>query len=75
MSKIIVKTEPNGDHIPFFRGILTQSLVNAGIDFEDAYRLAQEVKDNLKDIPEISTTALRVKVAKVIESSLRCYLL
>ncbi|PID42541.1 MAG: hypothetical protein CSB48_10015 [Proteobacteria bacterium] len=70
MSKIIVKTESNGDHIPFFRGILTQSLVNAGIDFEDAYRLAQEVKDSLKDTQEISNTDLRVKVAGTIESSL-----
>ncbi|PIE43502.1 MAG: hypothetical protein CSA50_05170 [Gammaproteobacteria bacterium] len=70
MSKIIVKTSPSGDHIPFFKGILTQSLVNAGIDFENAYRLAHEVKDSLKDIPEITTTALRAKVAKAIESSL-----
>jgi len=36
MAKLIVIKEPEGDRIPFLKGILVQSLVNAGLAFEEA---------------------------------------
>jgi 2-phosphoglycerate kinase len=45
MAKTSVYKEPDGDLTPFLRGILTQSLVNAGLSFEDAYQLAQDVRN------------------------------
>jgi 2-phosphoglycerate kinase len=44
MAKLIVIKEPEGDRSPFLRGILVQSLVNAGLAFDDAYELAQVVR-------------------------------
>lgn len=66
MAKIIVVKEPEGDRTPFLRGILVQSLVNAGLPFEDAYELAQEVRNELQDNQEISSTELRVMVASLL---------
>ncbi|MDH3900740.1 MAG: hypothetical protein OEU51_06815 [Gammaproteobacteria bacterium] len=68
MAKITVINEPDGDRIPFLRGILVQSLVNAGLSFADAYELAQETRNALQDNQEISNQALREKVASLIEA-------
>jgi 2-phosphoglycerate kinase len=68
MSKVFVKKTPDGDKVPFLRGILTQSLVKSGITFEDAYLIAQEVKDSLADDAEITTAELRILVGKLITS-------
>jgi 2-phosphoglycerate kinase len=67
MAKTVVTKEPEGDRTPFLRGILVQSLVNAGLSFDDAYNLAQAVRDELKDETEISSDALKQRVAGLIE--------
>lgn len=67
MSKTIVVKQPEGDRAPFLRGILTQSLVRKGLSFEDAYALAQEVRDQLRDTKEISSKLLRVRAAEALE--------
>lgn len=66
MAKTHVFKEPDGALTPFLRGILTQSLVNAGLGFEDAYQLAQDVRSDLKDTDKISTRQLKARVAKLI---------
>ena len=48
MAKLIVIKEPEGDQSPFLRGILVQSLVNASLTFDDAYDLAQAVRNELQ---------------------------
>ncbi|MEN8132226.1 MAG: hypothetical protein ABFS45_19020 [Pseudomonadota bacterium] len=68
MSKTIVIKQPEGDRAPFLRGILVQSLVRKGLSFEDAYALAQEVRDQLRDTKEISSKLLRVRVAEALEN-------
>ena len=68
MSKLIVITEPEGDRSPFLRGILVRSLVNAGLAFEDAYELAQAIRDKLQEGREISSTALKSAVAELLEA-------
>lgn len=68
MAKIIVVKEPDGDRSPFLRGILVQSLVDAGLSFAEAYELAREIRSELQDAQEISSTALRGKVATRLEA-------
>ncbi|MGB5179742.1 MAG: hypothetical protein WBP44_13570, partial [Gammaproteobacteria bacterium] len=57
----------DGDRTPFLRGILVQSLVNAGIVFEEAYDLAQAVRNELQNKREISSTELKGRVAVLLE--------
>lgn len=67
MAKLIVIKKPEGDRSPFLRGVLVQSLVNAGLDFDVAYEMAQAIRDDLKDRQEIESTELRTRVAELLE--------
>ena len=67
MAKLIVIKEPEGDQSPFLRGILVQSLVNASIPFDDAYELAQLVRNELQESREITSTELKGRVAELLE--------
>jgi 2-phosphoglycerate kinase len=67
MSKLVVIKEPDGDRVPFLRGILVQSLVNAGIVFDEAYDLAQAIRTELHDKREITSTELKTRVALLLE--------
>ena len=69
MAKLIVIKEPEGDRTPFLRGILVQSLVNAGLAFGEAYDLAQVVRDDLQERGEIASTELRGRVAELLEEN------
>ena len=68
MARTMVFRESGGDQVPFLRGILTQSLVKAGLTFDEAYGLAQSVRTELKDVSEISSEDLRLLVAKRLKS-------
>jgi len=67
MAKTLV-IEPDGSptKIPFLRGILTRSLQDVGLSFEEAYALASEVRDQLSETAEITTAELRDTVLKRI---------
>jgi 2-phosphoglycerate kinase len=47
--------------------VLVQSLVNAGLAFDDAYELAQTVKNELQDRGEIRSSSLQRRVAGLLE--------
>lgn len=66
MAKTVVIKLPGDDRTPFLRGILVQSLMNSGLSFDDAYTLAQTVRDGLQDIVEITTSDLRDRVGKLL---------
>lgn len=68
MAKLVVIKQPEGDRSPFLRGILVQSLVNAGLGFDLAYDLTQTIKDDLKERQEIESTELKVRVAELLEA-------
>lgn len=70
MAKTHVVKEPQGDRTPFLRGILIQSLLNAGIGFEDAFRTAQRVRDELRSVAEITSSALSARVAELLQNEL-----
>jgi len=52
---------------PFLRGILTSSLLDAGVEFELAYDLASKIRHQINDHREISTTELRNIVVRQLE--------
>lgn len=67
MAKTNVYKDSDSDPAPFLKGILTQSLVNAGLPFEDAYNVAQEIRHDLKDIESISTADLKARVSSLLD--------
>jgi len=69
MAKITVLKEGEDDRSPFLRGILVQSLVNAGLSFADAYELAQGIRNELQEVQEITSARLRERVAYLLEST------
>lgn len=67
VARTFVITEPEGDRTPFLRGILVQSLINAGLSFDEAYSLAQDVRTELQNTEEITSTALKAQVVALLE--------
>lgn len=65
--KTHVVNEQENTRIPFLRGILTRSLLDSGLPFEDAFQLATEIRDELSDTPEVSSFELRRKVMLLLE--------
>jgi len=67
MAKTIVINETEGDKMPFFRGILVQSLIKTGLGYDDAYALAQEIREQLKDVEQISSDDLFAVVSEQLQ--------
>jgi 2-phosphoglycerate kinase len=64
----IYVTDPTEDSkVPFLRGILTRSLQQAGLAFEDAYEVADKVRDTLGSDAEITSEQLSKLVAKQLK--------
>ena len=69
MARILVKsTDSHLDAVPFLRGILTRSLQEAGLSFEDSYRVASEIREKLGDEAEVTTDDLRAHVIEHLSS-------
>ena len=65
--KTIVINETDNTRVPFLRGILTRSLLDAGLRFEEAFDLATVIRDELSETPEIMSEDLRLRVARLLE--------
>ena len=65
--KSVTVVSPDGEKVPFLRGVLVQSLTTRGLSFEDAYAMAQRVRDALAPTDEIDTDSLRDQVAELLE--------
>lgn len=63
---LVVESGDHPEKIPFLRGILTRSLQKAGMSFEEAYALADAVREEISSTEEITTDELRVKVEEHI---------
>ncbi|MBT8429000.1 MAG: hypothetical protein KJN79_03715, partial [Gammaproteobacteria bacterium] len=59
MAKLMVINSKEGTQVPFLRGMLTRSLQDIGLEFDEAYDLASDVKDSLSDRTTIETGELR----------------
>ena len=66
MAKIIIKNS-EGMKTPFLRGILTSSLLDAGVNFNLAYDLATDIRHLINDKKEITTTELRDLIITQLE--------
>jgi len=64
--KTIVINEIDNTRVPFLRGILTRSLLEAGLKFEEAFELATVVRDELSETQEISSDELRQRVSLLL---------
>ena len=64
--KTIVINEIDNTRVPFLRGILTHSLLEAGLNFEDAFELATVVRDELSDTQEISSDVISQRVSLLL---------
>lgn len=64
MAKTVVINPTDNTRIPFLRGILAHSLQNAGVPFDDAYKLASVVRRELDNIDEVSTSELRKTIVR-----------
>ncbi|MCB1050597.1 MAG: hypothetical protein H6510_13210 [Acidobacteria bacterium] len=53
-----------GQEFPFLRGILTRSLQEVGLDFNQAYSIATRVREDLGGANEVSTEHLRRVIAQ-----------
>jgi len=67
--KTIVINEQENTRIPFLRGILIRSLLDAGLEFDEALELATRVRDDLGDVTEISSDEIRQNVHRLLEES------
>ena len=63
---LVVEPGETPTKMPFLRGILTHSLQESGLPFEQAYALASKIRDELSDRAEITTGELRETVLKHI---------
>lgn len=68
MKTIVTKKQEN-TRVPFLRGILTRSLLDAGLVFADAFSLASQLRDDLDDTAEISSSDIRKRVCLMLEES------
>ncbi len=70
MAKILVKDPDEDTQVPFLRGILTRSLQNSGLSFEEAYQLASDIRQELGDEEAVITTdELRERILKHLEDA------
>ena len=67
--KTIVVSDQGQTRIPFFRGILVRSLLDAGLEFEDALEIATAVRDEIADRDELTSDELRDDVRRLLESA------
>lgn len=69
MAKILVEDREEGTQVPFLRGILTRSLQNSGLPFDEAYSIATQIRRELDDGTSISTDELRGRVLAHLKQS------
>jgi 2-phosphoglycerate kinase len=67
MAKLIVKNT-EGMKTPFLRGILTSSLLNAGVDFTLAYDIASKIRHHINEQQQITTEELRSIILEQLEN-------
>lgn len=66
MKTIVINYREN-EEVPFLRGILVRSLLDAGLPFEDAHAMATEVRDSLASTKRITSEDLQQFVAGLLE--------
>jgi 2-phosphoglycerate kinase len=63
VAKLFIIENATGEKIPFLRGVMVESLARVGLSFQDAYLVAQFVRDSFDSSTEITVEALKKQVA------------
>jgi 2-phosphoglycerate kinase len=64
--KTFVVDSSENTKMPFLRGILTRSLLDAGVSFDEAFEVATAIRDELSECAEVSTDELRDHVGRIL---------
>ena len=64
MAKTVIIDAKDGTRTPFLRGILTSSLLEAGLSFEAAYQLATKIRQKLSNKAKVTTQEMRETVLR-----------
>lgn len=67
MARPVVVDKSEGTRFPFLRGILTRSLQEAGVPFEEAYAIASEIRIQIDEVGELTTEDIRARVIPRLE--------
>ena len=67
--KTIVVNEKDQTRVPFLRGILVRSLLDAGLEFDEAMGLASRLRDEVSEFGEVSSEEIRDRVFGLLEES------
>ena len=67
MAKILVEDTDGHTRVPFLRGILTRSLQNSGLTFDQAYQAAARIRKDLGDNAVITSDELRERVVALLK--------
>lgn len=67
MNRLLIVDPAENTRVPFLRGILTRSLQDSGLSFDDSYKLASVVRDELAEQGEITRDELRDRVVKLLQ--------
>ena len=59
MAKTLITDSSEGTSTPFLRGILTRSLTDSGMSFDDAYQLATNIRQQIGHESNLTTQELR----------------
>jgi 2-phosphoglycerate kinase len=59
LAKLVIEDKDDDTSVPFLRGILTRSLQQAGLSFQQAYDLATELREQLDNEGPLSNTDLK----------------
>lgn len=68
MAKVLVEDREENARVPFLRGILIRSLQDSGLSFDAAYELATEIRNDLSDASEVTTSDLRQRVIEQLKT-------
>ena len=65
--KTIVINKRENEKTPFLRGILTRSLLDAGLSFDDAFFIATTIRNELTHTKKITSDKLQMRVSSVLK--------
>ncbi|NCA69482.1 MAG: hypothetical protein EOM91_05120 [Sphingobacteriia bacterium] len=68
MAKVHITDADGENPVPFLRGILTRSLTEAGLTFEDAYQLASEIRQQFGETHVVTRDQLRALVIQQLRA-------
>jgi len=69
VAKLFITDGTSGERMPFLRGVLVESLARAGLSFQDAYVLAQSIRDSLGSESEIAIETLKQRVSAELKEN------